>query len=132
MVSSPKRWKCKITHDRSIEIEKITSNNRSYCHGEQLFSWSKHTNSTQTTAGNVQMTNQDRYYNHIIQFNKVLVVGLGQLGLPVAKYVKERGFDTYGYDISPKAVEMAQKSAAIEKAGDFGKIWCLYLMCLQS
>ncbi|NAL76836.1 UDP-N-acetyl-D-glucosamine dehydrogenase, partial [Nitrososphaera sp. AFS] len=34
------------------------------------------------------------------QLKKVLIVGLGQLGLPVAKYVKERGFDTYGYDIS--------------------------------
>ena len=28
---------------------------------------------------------------------KVLVIGLGQLGLPVAKYVKTQGgFDTYG------------------------------------
>jgi UDP-N-acetyl-D-mannosaminuronate dehydrogenase len=44
------------------------------------------------------------------------VVGLGQLGLPVATYVKKRGFDTYGYDISPKAVEMAQKTGPIEKA----------------
>jgi molybdopterin/thiamine biosynthesis adenylyltransferase len=26
-----------------------------------------------------------------MQLNKVLVVGLGQLGLPVAKYVKEKG-----------------------------------------
>ncbi len=38
-----------------------------------------------------------------MQFNKVLIVGLGQLGLPVAKYVQEKGFDdVYGYDISPK------------------------------
>jgi UDP-N-acetylmuramoylalanine-D-glutamate ligase len=36
----------------------------------------------------------------LMQFNKVLVVGLGQVGLPVAKYVKEKGgFDAYGYDI---------------------------------
>jgi len=41
--------------------------------------------------------------------------------LPVAKYVKERGFDTYGYDISSKAVETAQKTAAIEKAPNFGE-----------
>ena len=31
---------------------------------------------------------------------KVLIIGLGQLGLPVARYVSEKGFDTYGYDIS--------------------------------
>jgi UDP-N-acetyl-D-mannosaminuronate dehydrogenase len=36
---------------------------------------------------------------------KVLIIGLGQLGLPVAKYVKEKGFDVYGYDISQKAIQ---------------------------
>ncbi|MDF2767553.1 MAG: wbpA, partial [Nitrososphaeraceae archaeon] len=37
--------------------------------------------------------------------NKVLIIGLGQLGLPVAKYIKQRGgFDVYGYDISSKAM----------------------------
>jgi UDP-N-acetyl-D-mannosaminuronic acid dehydrogenase len=50
----------------------------------------------------------------LMQFNKVLVIGLGQLGLPVAKYVKERGFDTYGYDISIKAMEYAEKIAGIK------------------
>ncbi len=40
---------------------------------------------------------------------KVLVIGLGQLGLPVAKYVKERGFDTYGYDASSQAMDYAEK-----------------------
>ncbi len=29
------------------------------------------------------------------KFKKVLVIGLGQLGLPVAKYIKDRGFETY-------------------------------------
>ena len=55
----------------------------------------------------------------MMQFNKVLVVGLGQLGLPVAKYVKQRGFDTYGYDTSSKALEIAEKTAAIKKAVNF-------------
>jgi len=52
----------------------------------------------------------------MMQFNKVLVIGLEQLGLPVAKYMKERGFDTYGYDISPKAVEIAEKTAAVKRS----------------
>src|SRR5919204_220961 len=55
-----------------------------------------------------------------MQFNKVLVIGLGQLGLPVAKYVKERGFDTYGYDISIKAIEYAEKTAAIKMLATSG------------
>ena len=51
---------------------------------------------------------------------KVLVIGLGQLGLPVAKYVKDRGgFDTFGYDISTeKAMDRAQKIAGIKRIGD--------------
>jgi NAD binding domain of 6-phosphogluconate dehydrogenase len=49
-----------------------------------------------------------------MQFHKVLVIGLGQLGLPVAKYVMERGFDTYGYDISIKAMEHAKKRIGIK------------------
>jgi UDP-N-acetyl-D-mannosaminuronate dehydrogenase len=49
-----------------------------------------------------------------MQFHKVLVIGLGQLGLPVAKYVMERGFDTYGYDISIKAMEHAKKTTGIK------------------
>src|SRR5947208_3685086 len=52
----------------------------------------------------------------LVHFNKVLIVGLGQLGLPVAKYVKERGFDTYGYDISTNAMDRAEKIAGIKKA----------------
>ena len=47
--------------------------------------------------------------NSKTQFNKVLVIGLGQLGLPVAKYVKEKGFDVYGYDLSHEAIERAER-----------------------
>ena len=44
---------------------------------------------------------------------------MGQLGLPVAKYIKDRGgFDTSGYDISTKAMDRAQKIAGIKRIGD--------------
>ena len=66
-----------------------------------------------------------------MRFNKVLVVGLGQLGLPVAKYVKERGFDTYGYDINPKAVEIAEKTAAIKKAINFSD-FDVFILCVST
>jgi UDP-N-acetyl-D-mannosaminuronic acid dehydrogenase len=66
-----------------------------------------------------------------MQLNKVLVVGLGQLGLPVAKYVKERGFDTYGYDTSPKAVEIAEKTAAIKKAVNFSE-FDVFILCIST
>jgi UDP-N-acetyl-D-mannosaminuronic acid dehydrogenase len=51
--------------------------------------------------------------------SKVLIIGLGQLGLPVARYVKEKGFDTYGYDIDSNATEIAERTAGIKQALDF-------------
>jgi UDP-N-acetyl-D-mannosaminuronic acid dehydrogenase len=67
-----------------------------------------------------------------MRFNKVLIVGLGQLGLPVAKYVKEKGFDdVYGYDISPKAIDRAEKTAGIKKATDF-RDFDVYIICVST
>jgi UDP-N-acetyl-D-mannosaminuronic acid dehydrogenase len=71
-------------------------------------------------------------YNSKIKFNKILIVGLGQLGLPVAKYVKEKGFDdVYGYDISPKAIDRAEKTAGIKKATDFSD-FDVYIICVST
>src|SRR5215217_1899758 len=67
-----------------------------------------------------------------MRFNKILIVGLGQLGLPVAKYVKEKGFDdVYGYDISPKAIDRAEKTAGIKKATDFSD-FDVYIVCVST
>src|SRR5215831_8081368 len=61
----------------------------------------------------------DHYSRASWSKEKVLVIGLGQLGLPVAKYVKDRGgFDVYGYDISTKAIDRAQKIAGIKRIRD--------------
>ena len=72
-----------------------------------------------------------------LQLKKVLIIGLGQLGLPVAKYMKERGFDTYGYDISTKAMEYAEKRAGIKLIGtdnnDFGsENFDVYILSLST
>jgi UDP-N-acetyl-D-mannosaminuronic acid dehydrogenase len=66
--------------------------------------------------------------NSKTQFNKVLVIGLGQLGLPVAKYVKEKGFDVYGYDLSHEAIERAERIAAIKKSTNF-RDFDVYIVC---
>jgi UDP-N-acetyl-D-mannosaminuronic acid dehydrogenase len=66
------------------------------------------------------------------QLNKVLVIGLGQLGLPVAKYVKQRGgFDVYGYDISSKAMDRAQTTAGIKTATNFSD-FDVYILCIST
>jgi len=42
------------------------------------------------------------------KFKKILVIGLGQLGLPVAKYIRNRGFETYGLDLNREAMNVAK------------------------
>jgi UDP-N-acetyl-D-mannosaminuronate dehydrogenase len=69
--------------------------------------------------------------NQYIKVNKVVVIGLGQLGLPVAKYVKEKGFDTYGYDINEKAMEVAQSNYGIKKASNFNDFDVL-IICVST
>ncbi|MFY9795622.1 MAG: hypothetical protein WAK17_11435 [Candidatus Nitrosopolaris sp.] len=66
-------------------------------------------------------------------FSKVLITGLGQLGLAAAKYVKERGFDTYGYDINTEAMEIAHRSAGIKPVADFGSHdFDVYVICVST
>jgi len=61
----------------------------------------------------------------------ILIVGLGQQGLPVAIYVKERGFETYGYDVNPKAMDFAEQTAGIKKASNFGE-FDVYILCVST
>jgi UDP-N-acetyl-D-mannosaminuronic acid dehydrogenase len=65
------------------------------------------------------------------QIKKVLVIGLGQLGLPVAKYVKERGFETFGYDINPVKVENAEKKYGIKSIEYFDDI-DVFILCIST
>ena len=62
---------------------------------------------------------------------KVLVVGLAQLGLPVAQYVKQRGFDTYGYDMNPRAIKNVESNACIKRASNFGN-FDVYILCVST
>jgi UDP-N-acetyl-D-mannosaminuronic acid dehydrogenase len=62
---------------------------------------------------------------------KVVVIGLGQLGLPVAKFVKEKGFDAYGYDINEKAMQVAESNYGIKKANNF-KDFDVLIVCVAT
>lgn len=64
-------------------------------------------------------------------FEKVLVVGLGQLGLPVAKYLTDRGFDVYGYDINNAAMERAERIASVKKATNLNEI-DVFIICVST
>ena len=65
------------------------------------------------------------------QINKVLVIGLGQLGLPVAKYVKQRGFETYGYDMNPQRMKQAEKNFGIKSIEQFDDI-DVFILCIST
>lgn len=65
------------------------------------------------------------------QIKKVLVIGLGQLGLPVAKYVKDRGFETFGYDINRRRVEDAEKNYGIKSKKRFDDI-DVFILCVST
>lgn len=63
---------------------------------------------------------------------KVLIIGLGQLGLPVAKYIKENtSFDVYGYDISQEAMERAEKVASIKRSDSFSE-FDIFILCVST
>jgi len=65
------------------------------------------------------------------QINKVLVIGLGQLGLPVAKYVKQRGFETYGYDMNSDRMKQAEKNYGIKSIQQFDDI-DVFILCVST
>ncbi|HJU59472.1 MAG TPA: NAD(P)-binding domain-containing protein, partial [Nitrososphaeraceae archaeon] len=62
---------------------------------------------------------------------KVLVIGLGQLGLPVAKYVLEKGFDVYGYDINNETMIRAKQKIGIKTTTSF-KDFDIYIICIST
>lgn len=65
------------------------------------------------------------------QINKVLVIGLGQLGLPVAKYVKQRGFETYGYDMNSERMKQAEKNYGIKSIEQFDD-FDVFILCVST
>jgi UDP-N-acetyl-D-mannosaminuronic acid dehydrogenase len=66
-----------------------------------------------------------------MQFEKILVIGLGQLGLPAAKYVKEKGFDVFGFDVNVEAVNRAERIEGIKRAQDF-RDFDAYVICIST
>jgi UDP-N-acetyl-D-mannosaminuronate dehydrogenase len=49
----------------------------------------------------------------------------------VAKYVKEKGFDAYGYDINEKAMSVAESNFGIKKASSFNEFDVL-IICVST
>ncbi len=68
------------------------------------------------------------------EFKKVCVVGLGQVGLPTAEYVKHMGLEVLGYDISDEAVSRA-KNKGIDATINFRELpndIDVYIICVST
>ena len=66
------------------------------------------------------------------RFNKVLIIGLGQIGFAVASYIKKQEeYDVYGYDISPAARDRAELKIGIKNTADF-KGFDIYMVCIST
>jgi UDP-N-acetyl-D-mannosaminuronic acid dehydrogenase len=92
---------------------------------EQIFSDAINNSGSAVKESSI-LTSSNKFRN-----SRVLIIGLGQLGLPIAKYVKERGFDVYGYDIQQKAIERAEKIASIKRADSFSD-FDVYIICVST
>ena len=80
---------------------------------------------------NLEAENVINHLKDEISFDKILVIGLGQLGLPVAKYVKEKGFDVYGYDNNQLAMDNAEKQHGIKKIENFRDV-DVFMICIST
>jgi UDP-N-acetyl-D-mannosaminuronate dehydrogenase len=64
----------------------------------------------------------------------VCVIGLGQIGFPVAKYIAAKGFDVYGFDINPAAVEHAIQNGKFKATTQWNQIpkADAYIICVTT
>jgi len=64
---------------------------------------------------------------------RVCVLGLGQVGLPTAKYIADKGKEVFGYDTKQEAVESAEMQG-IKASSDWQKIPVsdVYIICVHS
>ena len=65
---------------------------------------------------------------------KICVVGLGQIGLPVALYAQGKGLDVWGYDINPGTVENASKAGRINATNNWQDVpqVDIYIVCVTT
>jgi nucleotide sugar dehydrogenase len=63
---------------------------------------------------------------------KVLVIGLGQIGQATAKYMTEHGLHVEGYDITHNAVEQALESKVIEWGASDFQNYDYYIICVST
>ena len=64
--------------------------------------------------------------------NKILVIGLGQIGFSNAKYISSLGLDVDGYDVNPQAVKKALEAKVIKKEALDFRDYDYYIICVST
>ncbi|MFB0522776.1 MAG: NAD(P)-binding domain-containing protein [Candidatus Bathyarchaeia archaeon] len=64
---------------------------------------------------------------------KICVVGLGEVGLPTARYMKESGFEVMGYDINATVIEKARETG-LAATGSWSEASSaeIYVVCVST
>jgi UDP-N-acetyl-D-mannosaminuronic acid dehydrogenase len=64
----------------------------------------------------------------------VCVIGLGQIGFPVAKYIAAKGFDVTGFDINPAAVEHGIQNGGFKATTEWDQLpkADAYIVCVTT
>jgi UDP-N-acetyl-D-mannosaminuronic acid dehydrogenase len=65
---------------------------------------------------------------------KVSVLGLGEVGLPTAIYILEKGLEVWGYDINPVAIERAKEEGTLRATCNWHEIppVDVYIICVST
>jgi len=65
---------------------------------------------------------------------KVCVIGLGEVGLPTARYFLSKGLQIWGYDVKPDAIVRANQNGIIKATLDWYEIPSsdVYVICVSS
>ena len=65
---------------------------------------------------------------------RICVLGLGQVGLPTARYILGKGLEVWGYDINPIAIEKAEEEGILKATSNWQEVPPVdaYIICVST
>lgn len=65
---------------------------------------------------------------------KVCVLGLGEVGLPTAKYIANKDLEVFGYDLKPEAIERAKMHGTLKASNEWQALppANIYIICVYA
>jgi len=65
---------------------------------------------------------------------RICVLGLGQVGLPTATYILEKGLEVWGYDINPITIEKAKEEGILKATSNWQEVppADIYIICVST